>query len=360
MKESSRIFARHPRLAILTIVLTGTILILLAAELSLRTFGSLDIGYYTGLTSPGVHKYPYGDIPINAAGCPDEEFDPELDPDPMNRKRRIGYFGDSVTYGVGAGYGYRIPDLLQREFPQYDHWVFAGVGTALHGDEVARWIRKFQLNAVVYMMNLNDITPERGDARGTNWITAARGSRLVGMDEALRGRSYVYTYARLGVKNALQRMGYEGATGLQAFELFPEQYKDLIEVAADDIAATLDAVSRQFNVRTCVIVLPYEMQVSRDAARRYRAQGFKWEEGFEAGSTQRQLMARFQQHHISAFDALEAFKGLELRVGDAFVYDRGDKIDWNHPNRRGHAIIAGWLASSKEYFSLCLDRNEDQ
>jgi hypothetical protein len=29
-----------------------------------------------------------------------------------------------------------------------------------------------------------------------------------------------------------------------------------------------------------------------------------------------------------------------------FVYDKGDKIDWNHPNRAGHARIAeGFIRS---------------
>ena len=32
-------------------------------------------------------------------------------------------------------------------------------------------------------------------------------------------------------------------------------------------------------------------------------------------------------------------------LGQYFVYDRGDKLDWNHPNRAGHRAIANYLAS---------------
>ena len=26
-----------------------------------------------------------------------------------------------------------------------------------------------------------------------------------------------------------------------------------------------------------------------------------------------------------------------------FVYDKGDKLDWNHPNRAGHRLIADYV-----------------
>lgn len=32
-----------------------------------------------------------------------------------------------------------------------------------------------------------------------------------------------------------------------------------------------------------------------------------------------------------------------IGVGQYFVYDRGDKLDWNHPNRAGHRRIADYL-----------------
>ncbi len=75
---------------------------------------------------------------------------------------------------------------------------------------------------MIYLMNLNDILPAKtgpkGTARPSSWIESARNSWLRPIDEGLRGTSYLYTYVRLGVKNALQKLGYE-AHGLPAFEL---------------------------------------------------------------------------------------------------------------------------------------------
>jgi hypothetical protein len=30
-------------------------------------------------------------------------------------------------------------------------------------------------------------------------------------------------------------------------------------------------------------------------------------------------------------------------IGELFVFDLGDKLDWNHPNRAGHARLAAFL-----------------
>ena len=49
----------------------------------------------------------------------------------MSKGRNIGYYGDSVTYGVGAGHGYRISDLLEREYPEMSHMNLGGVGGAV-------------------------------------------------------------------------------------------------------------------------------------------------------------------------------------------------------------------------------------
>jgi GH18 family chitinase len=54
------------------------------------------------------------------------------------------------------------------------------------------------------------------------------------------------------------------------------------------------------------------------------------------------------------FDAREAFANSHLKVGEAWVFDKGDKIDWNHPNRVGHAHIARWLAANPAFKAQCL------
>ena len=349
--ESPNVFTRHPRLTLAAVIFVGVTLILLGAELGLRTFGNLNIHYYVGFQLPGVHKFPYGDVLVNKDGCPDEEFVSG------NADRRIGYLGDSIAYGVGAGYGYRIPDILQQTFPQYHNWVCGALDSYLDEMELVGQVTKLKLDSVVYLMILNDILPAKtapnGTARPSGWVESARTSRLRPIDEGLRGTSYLYTHVRFGVKNALQRMGYE-AHGLPAFELFPLKNRELIESTVDRIAAALGSLKRWPNIQACVIVLPYEMQISPDAARRYKELGFDWEEGFEAGSAQTLVMEAFQRHHVNAFDARQAFRNQDLKVGDAFVYNKGDKIDWNHPNRLGHAIIAAWLSSNSDFVSKCI------
>jgi len=354
MTETPSIFVRHPRLTVLGVLATGTLFVLVLLEIGLRLFGSLNINYYTGTRTPGLHRYPYGDVPINAEGFPDEEFNL------ADTKRRVGYLGDSVTFGVGAGYGYRVPDLLQQRMPELDHWVFANVGERLEERTLIRQVDRFKLDTVVYLMNLNDIVPDAGTAEAANWVTEARGGVVGGFDGFLRGRSYLYTYVRLGLKNAMQRAGYEGATGLQAFELFPQQNEAVIAASADRVAAAFRAAAGARPVRGCVVLLPYEMQVSADAAKTYREMGFKWEAGFDEVSTQKRLIAAFAKLDIPVFDAREAFAGQTLKVGETFVYDRGDKVDWNHPNRKGHQLIADWLVNQTDLASRCLDPTRKQ
>jgi len=96
----------------------------------------------------------------------------------------------------------------------------------------------------------------------------------------------------------------------------------------------------------CVVIAPYEMQVSEDAARTYANLGFKWEDGFLAGSAQKKLRA-YLDKDLPVYDGLDAFPNHSAPVGNLFVYNAGDKIDWNHPNRAGHAALAkGFLQSN--------------
>jgi hypothetical protein len=160
---------------------------------------------------------------------------------------------------------------------------------------------------------------------------------------------------RLGLKNGLQRLGYQHH-GLPAFELWPTAHRDVIDSTAERTAAALKAALSHGVTQTCVVLLPYEMQVSRDAAETYRKLGFAWEPGFEMGSTQKELLTRFDRLGITALDGRQAFDGKVLNVGEAFVYDKGDKVDWNHPTRRGHSTIAEWLADHDRIARLCYGR----
>ena len=343
---------RHPKLTIFLVTIIGMLLIAGLAELSLRVFGKLNISYYTGYTTPGKHQYPYGEIPINSDGSPDEEF--VADPS----RKRVGYFGDSITYGVGAGYGFRIPDLLQEKFTGYQHWVFAQVGAVPTAAQVSKEVAKHQLASVIYLMNLNDTLPDEQSSSSLNAAQqeltniATNQSVLSSIDSALRGKSYLYTYLRLGLKNALQRAGYE-AHGQMAYELRPAQYRSVIDQTANRVVALVKTLEAQ-GVKVCVLLLPYEMQVSADAAQTYSKLGFSWEAGFLQGSTQEALKQTMQTNGVNIFDARAAFHGLQLKVGDAYVYDKGDKVDWNHPNRFGHKTIANWLAAQADFPAKCL------
>ena len=99
-----------------------------------------------------------------------------------------------------------------------------------------------------------------------------------------------------------------------------------------------------------MVIVPYEMQISDEAAKVYRDDGITWEDGFLGGSTQRILAEAFASG-VRVIDLLPAFvdpdhperSRAENGVGEFFVYDRGDKLDWNHPNRAGHRAIADYL-----------------
>ena len=95
-----------------------------------------------------------------------------------------------------------------------------------------------------------------------------------------------------------------------------------------------------------MILLPYEMQISNDAAKTYRDLGIHWEDGFENGATQRLLKKDLRVRHL--YDGMDAFKGLKetAKTGEYFVYNKGDKIDFNHPNRAGHALLTKGLLKS--------------
>jgi hypothetical protein len=339
VEQPTSFFERHKALTLGLVNLSLLVAILGAMEVYVRLTASYDIDYYAGEKTPGDHQKPYGTVRINSLGFADDEFDL------ASTKPRIGYVGDSVNFGVGAGYGYRVSDILRRRFPAFEHWnLGAGVGTGLGETDAVGRADRFKLNTVVYLLNLNDLEEFDEDLQPADRASSLGGVRRLarGSVDYLRDKSYAYNYARFGVKNLLQRLGYE-ASGLAATELYPGRYGDHIDRACEQINRFYDEL-RKRDVDYCVILLPYEMQVSRDAAARYKALGFGWEDGFEDGSTQERLKRCLKVPHV--YDARTAFDRDEARVGEYFVYDKGDKIDWNHPNRAGHARIAeGFIRS---------------
>ena len=97
-------------------------LILLSLEIICRIFIDFDSGYYSSSKknhNKSIIKHPYGEIPINEQGFFDGPF--KLD----KNKQVIGYFGDSVTYGVGAGYPYRFTEYLDKINTDFEHKNFS-------------------------------------------------------------------------------------------------------------------------------------------------------------------------------------------------------------------------------------------
>lgn len=339
-------FEKHPVLTFATLFVVLAVLIGGMAEIALRFIIPYDIGYYAAVRKAGQYEYPYGTIYMNADGYPDKEFDLS------GTKKRIGYFGDSIIFGVGAGTGYRISDLLEKDYPRYDHWTFSMIANGVQGNAVIDTAKKYGLDTVIYGFNLNDILPEIEQTlagqeaerppvlyRVQRWVE-------LNIDGTLRGNSYLYNGLRTLAKNALTRLGYSH-TGFKAAELYPSENKQLIKDVADRVNA-LGKELKQQGITFCVIIFPYEMQISDDAARTYRDLGIHWEDGFEDGSTQALLKKDFALP--SVYDGINAFKGLKAtaKVGEYFVYNKGDKIDFNHPNRAGHTLLTkGFLQSRR-------------
>jgi lysophospholipase L1-like esterase len=339
-------YRRHPRLALLTANLALFALLALAAELFLRIYIPYSPGYYTGVrTSASEFNYPYGRIPINADGFPDEAFDP-------NKTRRVGYFGDSVTYGVGAGYGYRISELLEAAYPDRDHLNLGGIGLSISSGEIAyclKLARRYGLQQAVYLFNLNDIVPDQVASGAERTAVRNVQDSVIARLDWLRGRSYLYTYLRTLAKSLLESHGV-GFHGSRAYELFPQESRNVVEQTAKRINAFHTALA-EAGVELSVVILPYEMQISAPAEHKYRELGVQWEDGFIERSAQKILLESLAPE-VPVADAYYAFvdpadpTGSRSRneLGEYFVYNQGDKLDWNHPNRAGHRAIAEFMA----------------
>jgi lysophospholipase L1-like esterase len=308
--------------------------------------------YYTSIDARGRDLvYPYGIVKMNSFGHPDDEFD-LTDPRP-----RIAYVGDSVTWGVGAGHGHRFSDLLERALPAYQHMTLASIAdgfrTRQRMDSIKRTAEELGVTSVIYFYNLNDTLPDLDEASAespgrqvyhagllTETINVVRAHT-----EGLRNKSYLFNWLRFRLRVLLLRYGIE-YHGEEAYELFPERNKDVIAQTATRIHYLRDMLARA-GIGFMVVLVPYEMQISKDAARTYAAMGINWEQDF----VNRRLQELLKQHLAPEIDVLDAYGAFvhepddleRIKVGELFVYDEGDSLDWNHPNREGHKKIADFL-----------------
>jgi hypothetical protein len=318
--------------------LAATILSLVVAEGGLRILTQTQPGYYTGFREPrnnAVYHFPYGDIRISHDGFPDEDF-------PEDNRPRVGWFGDSVAFGVGAGAGYRVSDLVGKQDPREVHRCFASIGdgfTDAGAERVKSLAARYRLQRVVYLMNLNDLLPtepppprDEAKVKVLAWIRQTA--------DRLRGRSYLYTYLRSAVADALLARGW-GTHGLPAVEFFPRAQDTVLVATAERVKRAARELARA-GTALVVVLLPYEMQISAAAAQHYSNLGVKWQPEFTARAPQRRLRELLAP--LEVLDAAEAFPDpARAALGEFFVFDRGGRLDWNHPNRRGHAAIARWL-----------------
>jgi hypothetical protein len=344
---SKRWFQRHPGLALLGVNVALLALLAGIAEIALRLWVPYNPGYYVVLREePGAYHYPFGLLLRNSHSFPDDEFDL------ASTKPRIGYFGDSVTRGVGAGHGHRIQDVLETLRPEFEHWTFEvavnGIDAKTH-PRIVEIAEKYRLGEVVYLLNLNDLLPTRRAGGGEKGSTVRSLRQRLKFLDQLRGRSYLYSALRFRFAELMLSFGY-GHTGWKAAELFPQQHADVVRETAERVTALADAIAAQGRLFR-VVLLPYEMQISEEAARTYEEAGVAWEPGFLERSTQRALEDALPDR-VATVDAYWAFVDPKDEagsrrangVGEYFVYNRGDKLDWNHPNRDGCRMIAEYLA----------------
>ena len=343
-------FERRPVLT-LTFVTGFLLLVLLVlAEGAVRLAGGFDpfeMNFYAKHSekSPGTYETPYGVLRMNQHGFPDEEFD-LADPRP-----RVGYFGDSVTFGLGAGHGHRISDHLRAAFPGFQHLTFGKVGGGLQVTEMTLALElteRFGVDRYLYLMNLNDLLPsymQTSDSEKAPLLRRFLYGRAFQFVDQLRMHSHLYNFVRTRVRNAVAQRGFSHQ-GFEAYELWPRKHARIV----DEVTGRINQLSGQLRARGvafCIAILPYEMQISEEAERYYAGLGFRWEDDFITGETQRMILERLDRD-ILALDASPAFvNGRRSRadnaLGEFFIGRAGGAIDWDHPNRAGHRAIADFL-----------------
>ncbi len=332
------------------LVLISLFFVFIILEILCRIFVDFDQNFYSFSKKNKEDKFishPYGKIPINQYGFFDEEFKFN------NNKQVIAYFGDSVTYGVGAGYPYRFTEYLDKINSQFEHInLSGGLGASLDNWNIKyeSFLLENNIKRIVYVMNLNDIAPlskkiftkkENSNIKPKN-INFVR-EFMKPFDDLLRGPSVFYTYLRFLVKNQLVKAGYE-SSGYEAIELFSKKYKKNIIEASKKIDQWLD-LTKEKGFKSCVVILPYEMQISNDAKNYYQSINIKFEKDFSNFSTQKTIKKHLKNY--ADFFIIDKAGFEEKEVGYYYVFNKGDKIDFNHPNRKGHLSIAKEISKKK-------------
>jgi len=149
-------FESNPKKTIFLTVLLLFFLIFLISEIILRVHVNFNPSYYMAKSyiakrnnfQYDVLSYPYGEIIFNKYGFPDKDFCK------IKCKPRIAYIGDSICYGVGAGYGYRISDIIRKEIPENEQMnMSGGLDLGTYGRNILlQYVKEFQIDKVIYLI----------------------------------------------------------------------------------------------------------------------------------------------------------------------------------------------------------------
>ena len=122
---------------------------------------------------------------------------------------------------------------------------------------------------------------------------------ILHIDKKLRGNSVLYTFFRYKIKNFLVTQFGLNFTGFRAIELEPVKFSRDIEQAAMNFAKLINKKNNFLDI--CILMLPYEMQVSTKAKNKYRDIGIKFEDEFINFYTQKLFISKFKEFQKMKF-----------------------------------------------------------
>ena len=321
-------------------------------ELLTRKIINFELFYYEmnqSTTNRDYNLHPYGEIPINTNGFYDKEWDSP------KTKYRFAYTGDSVVYGVGAGFPNRLTEYLDSFKTDIEHInISKGIGTNILSmgseNEIIDLLKRFNIDKLVYILNLNDISPLAFQFNSKNEYDPKKISKFARLkkfinpvDKKLRGRSTLYSLLRFQFKNFLVLKQGLNISGFKAIELEPIKNEKDIKNAARKLAILLNNLKSN-SIDICTLILPYEMQISENAAKTYRELGVPFENQFLDFKTQKIFIEEFNLY--SDLEIHYLGKQFDQKpVGHFYVFDKGDRIDFNHPNGKGHYVLAKEIVS---------------
>ena len=291
-------------------------------------------------------------VTINSRGWRDDEHSLEKPPGVT----RIMVVGDSVVFGYGVQADEMFPKVLERGLNRqgpgrYQVVSLGGAGGNTYSQRriIKDNVRLYDPDLVILAFNLNDILPKifgRGNESsagiGLSIFKTAVRLRMT-LDRAFRARSHLYFLVRERMKVVLRKFGIASPTvvPLAAFDIKSDSGIAALwdtREALMDIAAQL----RKDRVPFLLAILPADMQVSPKIADLYRREyGFVFDDSLVAGTPQKIIANFARQHGIDCIDLLPSFRTDPEEKKFFRIY--GASIDWNHPNRLGHKIIAAEL-----------------